>query len=401
MAPPALPCALDPSCIASGVTGPLVSAGTSAAVSAFAGAMRDAAVWAMQNAATWWLNIPSINIGTAPVGFIRTAVAFPATAIAVGGVIWAGIRMAISRKAEPLWDVVTGVVRLMVAAALGIIIVALLLQAGDSFSTWVVAQSGPGEAMDKLAAIASMGGVTSSGAMIFLGIVMFLAGVVQGILMLLREAGIVILTGVLVLAAAGSFTPSMKSWWQRVTGWLLALILFKPAAALVYAVAFTLIGNDTSSTRSLLEGVAMLLLAIVALPALMKFFTWAVPSAAGSLAGAGGGFAGAMGGLAMAAVAAKGLGGGASGHAEQLRSDMTPPPSGADPSPSPAASSLPTWAPAAASGATPAASGAAAGSGRAAAGAGAGAGPVAMGAIEATRRAKDAGVEGITGEGEG
>ena len=91
--------------------------------------------------------------------------------------------------------------------------------------------------------------------------------------MLFRQAALVILAGVLPLAAAGTLAPGTRAWFRRVTGWMLALIFYKPAAAAVYATAFTMIGKG-KDPRTILMGFATVLLSLLALPVLMKFFTW-------------------------------------------------------------------------------------------------------------------------------
>ena len=73
-----------------------------------------------------------------------------------------------------------------------------------------------------------------------------------------------------------------RTWIRKVTAWMLALICYKPAAAAVYAAAFTMIGSG-GSPRTALMGFVMLALSVVMLPALMKFFTWTT----GAIAGAG------------------------------------------------------------------------------------------------------------------
>jgi hypothetical protein len=80
--------------------------------------------------------------------------------------------------------------------------------------------------------------------------------------------------------AAGSIAPMTRAWVRKVSAWMLALICYKPAAAAVYAAAFTMIGSG-GSPRTALMGFAMLALSAVMLPALMKFFTWTTGSIAG------------------------------------------------------------------------------------------------------------------------
>ena len=76
----------------------------------------------------------------------------------------------------------------------------------------------------------------------------------------------------------------------------MAFALYKPAAAIIYAVAFKLGGQQ--GALALLDGVMMLILAILALPALLRFL---VPATSALAAGGGTGvmLAGAAGAAAM------------------------------------------------------------------------------------------------------
>jgi hypothetical protein len=142
--------------------------------------------------------------------------------------------------------------------------------------------------------------------------------------MLFRQAALIILAGVLPLAAAGSIAPMTRPWVRKVTAWMLALICYKPAAAAVYAVAFTMIGSGGSPETALM-GFVMLLLSLVALPVLMKFFTWTT----GTITGSGGGGqllgAAAVGAVAIGAMRTSG-GGSAQDQAAYLNSRLSPPP---------------------------------------------------------------------------
>ena len=73
---------------------------------------------------------------------------------------------------------------------------------------------------------------------IVLGILAIILSAVQAVLMLFRQAALVVLAGVLPLAAAGTLAPATRPWFTRTTGWMLALICYKPAAAAVYATCF-------------------------------------------------------------------------------------------------------------------------------------------------------------------
>ena len=130
----------------------------------------------------------------------------------------------------------------------------------------------------------------------------------------------------LPLAAAGSIAPMTRAWVRKVSAWMLALICYKPAAAAVYATAFTMIGSGGSPETALM-GFVMLLLSVLTLPALMRFFTWTTGAIASS---AGGGQllgAATVGAIAIGAMRTSG-GGSAQDQAAFLDSRLGPQPPG-------------------------------------------------------------------------
>jgi hypothetical protein len=305
----------------------------------------------MRTMVGWWLNIPSIDLASSPATRIRSLVLVVSAVVAAAGMIWGGIRIAVTRKGDAAWDIGTGLVRLAATAALAFAIPQLLLNFGDSFSKWALDSAVSGSVADRMVGLARMAGIAAPGAVIFAAMLMILAGVAQAVLMFLREGAIVILSGVLILAAAGGFNPATKMWFPKVSGWLLGLIFYKPFAALTYAAAFYMIGDNTGDPRTVFVGLTMLLLSIVALPVMIRFFSWAAP--AGLQAGSGlGGAAAAIGGVGVAALSMRGAvgGGTATDQANRIRSDLGPviprPPTGpggsAGSSPLPPAGGPPT-----------------------------------------------------------
>ena len=167
-------------------------------------------------------------------------------AVAAAGVIAAGARMAITRRAGPLLDVTGGLLALAAAATVGIAIPALLLKAGDAWSAWILQVSTGGQFTQRLTLALQLGGHVAPAVVLVFGIVAILLALVQAALMLFRQAALVILAGALPLAAAGTVAPMTRTWIRKVTSWMLALICYKPAAAAVYAAAFTMIGSGGS-----------------------------------------------------------------------------------------------------------------------------------------------------------
>lgn len=289
----------------------------------FADQLRDGAVEVMKTTVAWWIKVDPINLEATPVEAIRGFVAPLVVIVAVLGVTWAGIRMALTRKADPLLDVGRGLVAVALAGAVGVKLPAAMLTAGDDFSNWVLDQATAGEAGDRLIALAGLSAISSGGLVIVLALVMMLAGLVQAVLMVFREGAVVILAGVLVLAAAGQFTRATRPWLGKVAGWALALVLYKPAAALVYATSLAMIGS-AEDARTTVVGIVMIVLSIVMLPALMKLFSWAYDA---SSSRSGGGLAAAA-GIAAAGVSAAAAhrtsGGAAAAQAGHISADLGP-----------------------------------------------------------------------------
>ena len=292
--------------------------------------IREGVRWIVENTATWWVRIPSPDLAAEPAVTRLQQLLLPVTvAVAVAAVVAAGARMAIMRRANPLLDVTGGLLTLAAATTLGTIVPAVLLKAGDAWSTWVLQVSTGGHFAGRLAFALSLGQGAASVLVVIFGIIAILLSIVQAALMLFRQAALVILAGVLPLAAAGSIAPMTRPWIRKVTTWMLALIFYKPAAAAVYATAFTMIGSGRD-TRTVLMGFVMLALSVVMLPALMKFFTWTT----GAVAGSGGGGqllgAAAVGAVAVGAMRSS-ASGGAQDQAAYMNGRLGPPPSGSSP----------------------------------------------------------------------
>src|SRR3954452_17953550 len=182
----------------------------------FAEAMRDGAGWVIETTIGWWINVPAIDLQASPAGTIRGYVLWIAAVVATAGVIWQGIALAISRRPEPALNVGRGLFTLAFWGAVGIIGPAAALRAGDAFSSWVLDEAAHGQASDRLIKLASLSSIESPGAVMILGLAMMLVGLIQACLMMFREASLIVLAGVVVLAAAGTFTHATRPWLPRI-----------------------------------------------------------------------------------------------------------------------------------------------------------------------------------------
>lgn len=390
--------------------------------------------------------MPSGPIGAGgTVDFLQGSLWWITLAVAIGATMIGGARMAITMRGESGRDVLIGLLRLIVISGSAVGIVGLLVAGFDAYSVWLINESTQcddgdagvcfGKNITELLVLTTASSPLGAILVIIMGIVAIFAGVGQMILILARSGMLVILTGILpTSAAAGMAGESGRAWLNKSLAWLVAFILYKPAAAIVYAAAFQLAGadwftglneGDESGLVSVVTGLMMMVMALVALPALMRLVTPMVGSMAG---GSGGGMLAAAGVAALPTGAAQlgRLGGGSGSSATSSPSGASSVgsqgPAGQMGSVGPAGSAASSGGAAAASSGSAAAAGGGAAAGGAAAGgaaagggvaagasAGAAAGPVgagvgaAVGAVQQVSSAAKGAVQGLadqsTGEG--
>lgn len=301
----------------------------------------DALAAMVKATSTAWLNIttPAVTLGdpanntpSEVVGFLIGLTLWISGTMLVASVVWGLGKMAATNQPEHGIQAGWGVVRYVVAAGAGAGIVGILVAAADELSSWFIEQATGG---DFAAGLAKM--VIDSGGLAFILIILFaifglITTLIQIILLVWRGGALVVLTGALAWAASMSGTAQGKEMFNKYVGWLVAYILYKPVAALFYAAAFKLmttpgVPGDTDRTIEHISGMALMLLALLALPAMIRLvapLTAAVASGRGTGAALGAAAAVAlpMGAMALAAgggaasaagAAAGGAGGGGGG----------------------------------------------------------------------------------------
>nr|WP_230855106.1 hypothetical protein [Arthrobacter terrae] len=305
---------------------------------------------------TFWVSTPTVNLasadGTTPspvVSIVNSELMVWTVALAVLAVIVGGIRMIWEQRGAPLKELLRSLVTLTVVSGLGLGVISILVIAADAFSASIINRSTDGKGFAEAMHIVVL--ITPTGVGVFiliiLGLIGLLASLVQIVLMVIRSGMLVILAGILPTTAAFTNTEMGRQWFQKAVGWTLAFILYKPAAAIVYSVAFLLMGNNTGKDTLIgsITGFTLMVVALFALPALMRFVTPMV----GAVASGGGAGAGmAVGAMATGAVSLGRSGSGkgnaaptpASTHSDQpgtspKGSDGTPGPQGGGGLPTP------------------------------------------------------------------
>jgi type IV secretion system protein TrbL len=315
-----------------GLLGGLVSSVGGDVITAIAKAIMQSLNQAIATVGTLWVQIGTPNLtstdgGSTPsdaVGYIQGHLWWYMTGLAVCGVLVGCGRMAWEQRADAGRDVLRSLAVYVAVSGAGLTVIALAVSASDQFSTWIISQSVHGPFGVQLTALLGLTAASSGfGAIlvIVLGLLALLASLVQILLMVLRGGMLVILAGILPTTAAFTSTQAGRQWFRKSVSWLLAFILYKPAAAIVYATAFRLSSSNVFGSGGLLNvitGLSLMVLALLALPALMRFVTPMVGAVAAGgagtmLAAAGGAAAVAMPSGALRSVSAHLRGGGSEG----------------------------------------------------------------------------------------
>lgn len=269
------------------------------AVTQMAQSFADSAGWTVKNMMTLWLSTPSpdLDSGTSSATWLSDRLGWFVLAAAFVSVLWTAYRMATSGTFDHLSDLMASIGRLVLVSGLTAGVTTLCLQVGDALSAWILdaADFKPSAAI--VLALPTLGPSTT-GVVIILSLVVILAQIIQAVLMLVKNAMVVLLVGFLPLTAGATNTPIGRAGFQKALTWLGAFLLYKPVAATIYAVSFKLASRDQTLSGQM-SGVALMVLAIFSLPALMKFLVPLTASATG-------GNAGALSGATVGAVAATG-----------------------------------------------------------------------------------------------
>lgn len=274
---------------------------------------------------TFWISMPTVNLisedrsGPSPVvSMVNSELMTWTLTLAVLAVIIGGIRMIWEQRGAPLKDLLRSLLTLTVVSGLGLGVISILIIAADTFSAAIIDRSTDGKGFAESMKILVMTGQTGVGVfiLIVLGLIGLIASLVQIVLMVVRSGMLVILAGILPTTAAFTNTEMGRQWFQKAVGWTIAFILYKPAAAIVYSVAFLLMGTGEGRDALVksITGFTLMIVALFALPALMRFVTPMV----GAVASGSGAAAGAAGGAMATGAVSLGRGGSGRGNAAPI-----------------------------------------------------------------------------------
>ncbi|WP_446225111.1 hypothetical protein ACTWPB_08360 [Nocardia sp. IBHARD005] len=283
---------------------------------------------------TWWIGTDSISLSYAGVMADKAPVQKVVFFIMMAGILTGSMVMMVTRRTEPGAQILVGGVKYIVISSMALIVLSGAINAGDDFARQLI-DTDANQFGQRVQAMLGTATIGNPGGVLLLGIVAFLLGAIQWVMGFIRQAGIIVLFNLILFAAAGQLTTWGRQWFPRIAATCVALVLYKPMAAYIYSLGFALIGQEQSLT-TLVTGLMVIALAVIALPAMLKFFDFMgmhVSGGSGALGLAVGGLAGG----ALGAAAA--MGGGSSGSSsggDGFASFMSATgPNGGEPDPSP------------------------------------------------------------------
>jgi hypothetical protein len=310
-----------------------------------AGKAGQSAQLLLEKAATFWVTgipSPQLTYATAQnpytpastVAYMWSHLHFYVAALAVLSVFIGAGKMAIQRNGAPARELLQSILTLVVVSSAGIATISLLTTASDEAASYILKDALTKIGEEPTTFQAAFGAMfvipnpQASNSFLLIGIftLVLFASFVQVALLIVRGGMLFLLAGVLPLAAAASNTETGRQWLKKTIAWAIAFLLYKPVAAIVYATAFQLTREGSKGVPAgalaasggdqlikVITGLVLCIVAIFALPALMRFTVPAVAAASSGGGGAVAALGGALGMGAKAAVTGAGSGSGSGG----------------------------------------------------------------------------------------
>lgn len=295
---------------------------------------------------TWWMTQvtpPDLVGGAQPTASeqILTNTLWLAAVVGILSTTVALVRIGRTNGREGTDGLVMSMVYVVIFTGIGLSVITTLLTFSHQLSPWLLHQiSGSNDASltelaggkDQKALATSLASIPMISIGAIFALLTSLAGLATAVMVVFTYAATIILAGLLPVFAASYSTEKGKRQFEKVLGWLVAAILFKPVASIIFGAGLRLLhdvgngsGDPASKTLSnMMFGAMICFCACMALPMMLRLIVPAMSAgsqgkSAGQVAAAGLGIAGgavalaATGGLAAAAGASAGVATGVGG----------------------------------------------------------------------------------------
>lgn len=265
----------------------------------WATAMKEDVEGMIRGVFTGWINVqvPMIGDTIGPVGFLQSHLLTIAALFVAVSTVCLGIRLVFKPSREVIGSGAVFYARVLVVIGGSATIARLLITAADGYSLWIIDASTEGTGLaDTLLNTLGLTGMVGAIGMLLYGSVAWFFSFIQGLLLAARALMLPVLVGASPVAVAASQSQLGEAMWQKYLSWFTAFLLYKPAAATIYATGFYLLGEgNVLGADSLGEvvvrgmnfiyGSVMMLMALLAGPALFTVITPVVGKMTGGLSG--------------------------------------------------------------------------------------------------------------------
>jgi hypothetical protein len=276
------PCITITSCVGdatggavSGVVGSIAGSAWEAVCKSFG----DALVSLLAGFATAFTAFPSIDPTDPGIRSVYSISLGIAAVIAAILLLVQVTRTALTHDGTALAHAVTGLGKAVLAFLLTLTVAGAAITASNELTRFIVNRTfGSADGLKtRLGAVFVLDTFANGGSpslLLFVAVIGILLVLVLWFELLLSNAAAAVMIGTSPIAAVGQTSSLTDGWWPKLVSATTQLIILKPVIALVFAVGFGLTGNATD-LAGILSGMLVLLLAVLAWPAIARFFTFA------------------------------------------------------------------------------------------------------------------------------
>ena len=267
----------------------------------FAQSLSDMVADVMKWFTTWWMDAPAPDLKSNAVAQVTGDLSWYTAAFAILGLMFALVRLVMTQDFKSLiGNALQPIVNLIIVTACYATGLGLLLTAGDKFSEWILNRATTGVAGGAdFSTLVIIGPSLGIGPWIIFALLALLSSTVNVVFMFVRNVLMTVMMVFIPTLAAASGTETGKQAFSKANGYLLAFVLFKPVAAVIYALGLrianspmasdpdgdSVLSDVASSAITAMVGLTILTLAALALPALMKFLIPVAATGAGGFSG--------------------------------------------------------------------------------------------------------------------
>lgn len=277
---PTDPFSCTPSDLIGGVIGGVASSAWETVCKSFA----DAAVTMLKGFAAAFAVFPNVDLTSDGVRSVYGMSLGIAGVVATLLLFLQIARTVITHDGNALAQGFVGVGKAALAFMLTLTVASTGLVAADALTVFIINQTfGNTEGLTtKLTTLFEFSNTNSPALVLLLAVIGILLVAVLWFELLLRNAAVAVLIASSPISAAGMASEATKGWWSMLVSATGRLIVLKPVIALVFAVGFGIVGNETKDLGAVLAGMLILLLAVLAWPAIARFFTFTAAHSGGA-----------------------------------------------------------------------------------------------------------------------